>query len=136
MFGPCKLFDFELEMAFFVGPGNQLGEPISMEKVEEHIFGMVLMNDWSGKNTSYLPWEFMNEKRFLMTGIKSCKVWSLSNEPFLKTFLYEEWSNSKFRMFDIATDMHYIDMFFLILWIANAFQYQISYLSKLPMNHS
>lgn len=70
MFGPCKLFDFELEMAFFVGPGNPLGEPISMEKVEEHIFGMVLMNDWSGKNTGYLPWEYMNEKRFLMTGVK------------------------------------------------------------------
>lgn len=36
-------------MAFLVG-GNptKLGEPILMEKVEEHIFGMVLMNDWSG----------------------------------------------------------------------------------------
>lgn len=52
VFGPCKLFDFELEMAFLVGPGNQLGEPISMDKAEDHIFGMVLMNDWSGKCTS------------------------------------------------------------------------------------
>jgi fumarylacetoacetase len=49
VFGPCKLFDFELEMAFFVGPGNKMGEPISIEKAEEHIFGMVLMNDWSGE---------------------------------------------------------------------------------------
>ena len=55
VFGPCKLFDFELEMAFFVGPGNKLGEPISIEKAEDHIFGMVLMNDWSGKITSCLP---------------------------------------------------------------------------------
>lgn len=41
--------DFELEMAFFVGPGNKLGEPIPISKAHEHIFGMVLMNDWSGK---------------------------------------------------------------------------------------
>jgi fumarylacetoacetase len=48
--------DFELEMAFFVGPGNQLGEPISIENAQDHIFGMVLMNDWSGNsNQSSLP---------------------------------------------------------------------------------
>lgn len=49
VFGPCKLMDFELEMAFFTGPGNKLGEPIPVERAHEHIFGMVLMNDWSGK---------------------------------------------------------------------------------------
>ena len=48
-FGPCKLLDFELEMAFFVGSGNAPGEPIDMKNAENHIFGMVLMNDWSGK---------------------------------------------------------------------------------------
>ena len=51
VFGPCKLFDFELEMAFFIGPGNKMGDPIPIEKAHEHIFGMVLMNDWSGKFT-------------------------------------------------------------------------------------
>ena len=50
IFGPCKLLDFELETAFFVGPGNKLSEPISIEQAHEHIFGMVLMNDWSGKH--------------------------------------------------------------------------------------
>lgn len=34
--------------AFFVGPSNNLGDPIPMDKAEEHIFGVVLMNDWSG----------------------------------------------------------------------------------------
>lgn len=63
VFGPCKLFDFELEMAFFVGPGNQLGEPISMEKVEEHIFGMVLMNDWSARDIQ--KWEYVPLGPFL-----------------------------------------------------------------------
>lgn len=48
VFGPCKLMDFELEMAFLVGPGNTLGDPISIDNVQDHIFGMVLMNDWSG----------------------------------------------------------------------------------------
>ncbi|KAG7261493.1 hypothetical protein CRUP_006924 [Coryphaenoides rupestris] len=47
VFGPSKQLDIELEMAFFVGKGNRLGEPIPIEKAHEHIFGMVLMNDWS-----------------------------------------------------------------------------------------
>ena len=51
VFGPCKLLDFELEMAFFVGgQENQLGENVNAENAHERIFGMVVMNDWSGKN--------------------------------------------------------------------------------------
>ncbi|XP_034082886.1 LOW QUALITY PROTEIN: fumarylacetoacetase-like, partial [Gymnodraco acuticeps] len=50
VFGPSKQLDIELEMAFFVGGGNQLGEPIPIEKAHEHIFGMVLMNDWSARD--------------------------------------------------------------------------------------
>lgn len=47
---PSRLVDFELEMAFFVGgPENALGKPIPVDNTEEHIFGMVLMNDWSGQ---------------------------------------------------------------------------------------
>lgn len=38
------------DQAFFVGGGNPLGEPIPIQKAHEHIFGMVLMNDWSGKS--------------------------------------------------------------------------------------
>lgn len=57
VFGPCKLVDFELEMAFFVGPGNELGTPIPVEKAHEHIFGMVLMNDWSARDIQ--KWEYV-----------------------------------------------------------------------------
>jgi len=32
-----------------VGPGNKLGEPIPISRAHDHIFGMVVMNDWSGK---------------------------------------------------------------------------------------
>ena len=35
VFGPSKLLDYELEMGFFTGPGNALGEPITMAKVSE-----------------------------------------------------------------------------------------------------
>ena len=49
MFGPSKTLDIELEMAFFTGPGNKLGQPIPVDKADEHIFGFVLMNDWSGR---------------------------------------------------------------------------------------
>jgi 2-keto-4-pentenoate hydratase/2-oxohepta-3-ene-1,7-dioic acid hydratase in catechol pathway len=49
VFGPCKLLDFELEMGFFVGgPGNALGDAIDVSVAQDHIFGMVLLNDWSG----------------------------------------------------------------------------------------
>jgi fumarylacetoacetase len=49
VFGACKLLDIELEMAFFTGPATQLGERVTIDKAEDYIFGMVLMNDWSGK---------------------------------------------------------------------------------------
>lgn len=49
VFGPCRLMDFELEMGCFVGPGNKMGEPIGIDNAQEQIFGMVLLNDWSGK---------------------------------------------------------------------------------------
>jgi fumarylacetoacetase len=48
-FGESKMLDFELEMAFFVGgPPTALGHAIPVSRAHEHIFGMVLMNDWSG----------------------------------------------------------------------------------------
>lgn len=49
MFAVSKMMDFELEMAFFVGHGNKLGEPIKIDNAHEYVFGYVIMNDWSGK---------------------------------------------------------------------------------------
>ncbi|CAK6442380.1 unnamed protein product [Pipistrellus nathusii] len=63
VFGPSKLLDIELEMAFFVGPGNSLGEPIPIAKAHEHIFGMVLMNDWSSRDIQ--RWEYVPLGPFL-----------------------------------------------------------------------
>lgn len=63
VYGPCKLLDMELEMAFFVGPGNKFGEPIPISKAQDHIFGMVLMNDWSARDIQ--KWEYVPLGPFL-----------------------------------------------------------------------
>ena len=62
-FGPCRLLDFELEMGFFIGPGNRLGQPIPIEKTPEHIFGMALVNDWSARDIQ--KWEYQPLGPFL-----------------------------------------------------------------------
>lgn len=57
-FSVCGKLDFELEMAAFVGVGNSLGDRIDIEKAEDHIFGVVLMNDWSARDIQafeYVP---------------------------------------------------------------------------------
>lgn len=55
-FGPTKMLDYELEMAFFVGGSlNSLAEPIPTSKASEYIFGMVLLNDWSARDVQL--WE-------------------------------------------------------------------------------
>ncbi len=50
------LLDFELEMGFFIGPGTKLGHPIPVNSASEHIFGMVLVNDWSARDIQ--KWEY------------------------------------------------------------------------------
>jgi fumarylacetoacetase len=62
-FEPSRALDFELEMGFFVGPGNALGEPIPIAKAPEHIFGMVLVNDWSARDIQ--KWEYQPLGPFL-----------------------------------------------------------------------
>ena len=55
-FGPSKSLDYELEMAFLIGPGNSLGEPVPIDRAVDHIFGLVLMNDWSARDIQ--GWEY------------------------------------------------------------------------------
>jgi len=50
--------DFELEMAFFIGGlSKDLGTPIKIDEADEHIFGMVVMNDWSARDIQ--KWEYV-----------------------------------------------------------------------------
>lgn len=62
-FGPCKLLDYELEVGMFVGQGNELGEPISIEQAEDHLFGLCLVNDWSARDMQ--RWEYQPLGPFL-----------------------------------------------------------------------
>lgn len=63
LFGPSKRLDFELEMAFVIGKSNELGDPISMSHAPDHIFGMVLFNDWSARDIQ--KWEYVPLGPFL-----------------------------------------------------------------------
>ncbi len=69
-FGPCKKLDIELETGFIIGRGNALGEPIACQDAEQHIFGMVLLNDWSARDIQtweYVPLGPFNSKTFATT---------------------------------------------------------------------
>jgi fumarylacetoacetase len=62
-FGPSRSFDYELETAFLIGPGNALGEPVPIDRAADHIFGLVLMNDWSARDVQ--AWEYQPLGPFL-----------------------------------------------------------------------
>ncbi|CAH1163814.1 unnamed protein product [Phaedon cochleariae] len=85
VFGPSRLMDFELEMGFFVGGATQLGEPVDVEKAHEHIFGFVIVNDWSARDIQ--KWEYVPLGPFLAknlgTTISPWVVTTLALEPFI-----------------------------------------------------
>ena len=62
-FGPTRMLDYELEMGFFVGAGNQLGETIPIDLAESQIFGFCLVNDWSARDIQ--SWEYQPLGPFL-----------------------------------------------------------------------
>ena len=84
VYGPSKSLDFELETAFFIGPGNFLGQPVSIDRAEDHIFGTVLMNDWSARDIQ--TWEYQPLGPFLAknfcTSISPWVVTLEALEPF------------------------------------------------------
>lgn len=69
VFGPCKLLDFELEMAFITYPGKEMGDSISTSEAEDHIFGMCLFNDWSARDIQ--KWEYVPLGPFLAKNFAS-----------------------------------------------------------------
>ncbi|GGD83756.1 fumarylacetoacetase [Planktosalinus lacus] len=69
IFGPSKLIDFELEMAFITTDANDLGEPIPIDEAEDYIFGLVLFNDWSARDIQ--KWEYVPLGPFLAKNFAS-----------------------------------------------------------------
>lgn len=74
---PCKNLDYEMEVGFFVGKGNQHGETIPLERAEEHIFGLCLVNDWSARDIQ--AWEYQPLGPFL------AKSFATTISPFVVT---------------------------------------------------
>ena len=69
VFGPSKMIDFELEMAFVTFDGKPLGESITTAEAEDYIFGMVLFNDWSARDIQ--KWEYVPLGPFLAKNFAS-----------------------------------------------------------------
>ena len=85
IFGPCKLMDFELEMAFVTGQGKKMGESITTAEAEDFIFGMCIFNDWSARDIQ--KWEYVPLGPFLGKSFaSSISAWVVTIdalEPFL-----------------------------------------------------
>jgi len=69
LFGPTNMLDFELETGFIIGKSTQLGESVSTANAADHIFGMVLLNDWSARDIQ--AWEYLPLGPFLAKNFAS-----------------------------------------------------------------
>ncbi len=77
VFIPAKNLDYEMEVGFFVGQGNNMGEPVPISEAEKHIFGLCLVNDWSARDIQ--AWEYQPLGPFL------AKNFATSVSPFVVT---------------------------------------------------
>ena len=86
--GPTQRLDYELELGFFAGAGNTLGEPIPIEEAEQHLFGVALFNDWSARDIQ--AWEYQPLGPFLSKSFASTlSPWIVTMEalaPFRSKF--------------------------------------------------
>ncbi len=84
VFAPCRLLDYELEFGAFVGSGNKMGAPIGVGEAMDHLFGVVILNDWSARDIQkweYQPLGPFNAKNFAST-ISPWIVTMEALEPF------------------------------------------------------
>jgi fumarylacetoacetase len=106
VFSATRKLDFELETAFIVGKPTQLGQPISINNAWDHIFGMVLLNDWSARDIQqweYVPLGPFNAKTFAsaispwvvtMDALEPFKVKGPEQHPKPLHYLQEKIANS------------------------------------------
>ncbi|WP_092948135.1 fumarylacetoacetase [Roseateles sp. YR242] len=87
-FGPCKRLDYELEVGALVGLGNAQGVPVGIEQAEAHLFGLVLLNDWSARDVQ--AWEYQPLGPFLAKSFATTiSPWVVTMEalaPFRRSF--------------------------------------------------
>ncbi len=63
VFGPTQSLDIELEVGFVAGTPSPHGEPVDVDRTEAHVFGVVLVNDWSARDVQ--AWEYVPLGPFL-----------------------------------------------------------------------
>jgi fumarylacetoacetase len=63
LFVPSRRLDYELEVGVFIGPGNALGSPVPIDAIDDHLFGLCLVNDWSARDMQ--AWEYQPLGPFL-----------------------------------------------------------------------
>ena len=63
LFAPTKRLDYECELGLVIGPGNTLGKSIPVQRAMDHVFGVVLLNDWSARDIQ--AWEYVPLGPFL-----------------------------------------------------------------------
>ena len=68
-FEPSRALDYEAELAFFVGTGNETGEAVPLDRAEDYIFGLCLLNDWSARDIQ--AWEYQPLGPFLSKSFAS-----------------------------------------------------------------
>jgi fumarylacetoacetase len=60
---PSAWLDYEVELGVIIGPGNDMGNPISIDDAEDHVFGLTVLNDWSARDIQ--AWEYQPLGPFL-----------------------------------------------------------------------
>ena len=78
VYAPSRALDYESEIGCFVGPGNQLGQPVPLGQAEDHLFGLCLVNDWSARDIQ--TWEYQPLGPFL------AKSFATTISPWVVTF--------------------------------------------------
>ncbi|HVQ45680.1 MAG TPA: fumarylacetoacetase [Gemmatimonadales bacterium] len=90
VYAPSRALDYESEIGCFVGPGNQLGEPVRLDQAEDHLFGLCLVNDWSARDIQ--TWEYQPLGPFL------AKSFATTISPWVVTFeALQPYRTSAFR---------------------------------------
>jgi fumarylacetoacetase len=69
VFGPSKSLDYELEIGAFIGGESRLGDTLPIERAEERLFGLCLLNDWSARDIQ--AWEYQPLGPFLAKNFAS-----------------------------------------------------------------
>jgi fumarylacetoacetase len=106
IFTPCRRLDIELELGAFVCKENEQGSPVPISEAADHLFGIVLLNDWSARDIQaweYVPLGPFNAKNFastispwvvLMDALEPYRTKALPNETKLLPYLQEKEENN------------------------------------------